>query len=57
MAGADTLYWNPAHGNATVSGGTGGENFDDNIYGDKTGGDVLRLVGDQGVFLPLNSPA
>ena len=55
MAGADTFYWDPAHGSATVSGGSGGENFDDNIYGDKSGGDVLRLVGDQGVFLRLDT--
>lgn len=55
LAGADLLIWNPADGNATVHGGDGGEGFDTNIYGDKAGGDVLRVEGDTGVKFFLTS--
>jgi Ca2+-binding RTX toxin-like protein len=41
LGGADDFTW--LGGNATIHGGDGGENYDDNVYMDKTGGDRLHI--------------
>lgn len=55
LGGADVLHWDPRTGSGTVHGGDTRENYDTNIYGDKTGGDRLFVDTDKGVFVRFSN--
>lgn len=53
LGGADTFQY--YRGNATIHGGDGGERYDANIYGEKTGGDRLYFNGSTPVSLVFST--
>lgn len=51
LGGDDTFYWKTGNGNDTLHGGETGENYDANVYFDKTGGDRLVIASNASVQL------
>lgn len=53
LGGADEFRW--SGGNAEIHGGDTGERYDSDVYGDKTGGDRLFILGNKDVRVRFTS--